>query len=100
MKTIYRYEVPVDDQPHTIELWGDPLAVGCRTVGEVEFWAFAVPGAATMARRFQVIGTGHPALNGARYWGTAVRGVFVWHLLELPAAPTPPQPATGATPTT
>jgi len=83
---IFRYEIPVDDQWHTIALLGDPLAVGCRRLNVVEFWArWATDGSAGVDRRFMVIGTGHMAPNNAwRHWGTAIApgGQLVWHLIE------------------
>ena len=41
-EAIYRYEVPVDDEPHPIELSGDIVHVGCRDPKTVEFWALSV----------------------------------------------------------
>jgi hypothetical protein len=76
---IYRYEVPVDDNHHVIELEGDPLHVGCRRIDVVEFWAIAEGGPA-IRRRFTVVGTGHPFDEGHRY--VAPGGQLVWHLLE------------------
>jgi hypothetical protein len=85
---IFRYEVPVDDQWHDFKLWGDPLAVQCRDIRAVEFWARhggenADPSG--LSRSFIVVGTGHPIPTDARYWGTAIApgGQLVWHLLEL-----------------
>lgn len=83
--SIYRYEVPVDDQWHEFQLHGDPLAVGCRAIEVVEFWARAYrDGLAGPYRRFMVVGTGHPFPPHLHYWGTAVApgGFLVWHLLE------------------
>jgi len=82
---IFRYEVPVDDQWHEVKLLGNPLAVGCREVAVVEFWARAYDdGSVGYRRRFMVVGTGHPFPSHLRYWGTAVApgGSLVWHLLE------------------
>lgn len=82
--SIYRYEVPVDDQWHEIELTGDVLHVDSRAPSIVEFWAFAFPGAG-VRRRFQVVGTGHPLPAGQlRHHGSVIAagGRLVWHLLE------------------
>lgn len=83
---IFRYEVPVDDQPHTIALFANPLAVGCRDPRVVEFWAIAHDGLSVLDRTFLVVGTGYPLPEGGtQYWGTAVApgGQLVWHLMEL-----------------
>lgn len=84
MSRIYRYEVPVDGNWHTIGLHGDPIAVGCRQLGVVEFWAVHQEGALSIPRNFIVEGTGHLMPAWRRHWGTAVApgGELVWHLLE------------------
>jgi hypothetical protein len=86
--TIYRYEVPVDDEWHNFELYGDPLAVSCRQSGWVEFWARAYPHEPDVypfVRRFRVFGTGHPLPSpDLRHWGVAFDGPLVWHLMEEP----------------
>ena len=86
---IFRYEVPVDDRWHWIELQGDPLSVDCRFLATVEFWAMHGDSAESRRRAFIVVGTGHelPFLKDGeswRHWGTAVApgGALVWHLLE------------------
>jgi hypothetical protein len=87
--SIYRYEVPVDDQWHEIELTGDLLHVDSRDPTVVEFWAFAFPSGPVPKRRFRVFrvfGTGHPLPQGhLRHHGSVVvaGGQLVWHLLEL-----------------
>lgn len=54
--TIYRYEVPVDDEPHPVKLSGKILHVGCRNANIVEFWALH-SGSPTIERVFCVVGT-------------------------------------------
>ncbi len=85
-RKVYRYTIPVDDQPHVVHLTNDPLhvAVGA-TVDEVEFWAEHDDGALEYPAAFQVVGTGQLLPEGARYAGTCprVRGL-VWHLYRLP----------------
>jgi hypothetical protein len=80
-KRIYRYLVPVDDQWHDQDFDGEVLAVNCRRLDAVEFWA--VEGG-IVPRCFRVVGTGHPMPEDARYVGTAVTpdGSLVWHLVE------------------
>lgn len=83
--SIFRYEVPVDDQWHEFALRGDVLAVGCRVPTVVEFWARHDDDEPPTVRRLAVVGTGHPLPDGVgRHHGTAVApgGHLVWHLLE------------------
>lgn len=89
---IFRYEVPVDYKPHNFQLHGDPLAVGCRDLGVVEFWAAHHDGHSGRLRSFVVVGTGQALPQtgpGRSHWGTAVApgGALVWHLIEVPAVP-------------
>lgn len=90
---IFRYEVPIDDEWHTIEIFGDPLAVFCRYTTTVEFWA--ANSGPRQPRAFIVVGTGHEVPEDSLYWGSALSphlhvggvgevsaGRFVWHLLE------------------
>lgn len=82
---IFRYEVPVDDRWHPLDV-PDPcqiVQVGCRRRDVVEFWAISV--GSTWPRQFRVVGTGQPFdLNEDVYKGTAVvpEGDLVWHLTE------------------
>ena len=86
-RRMFRYTVPVDDQPWTFDLTSNPVHVaGGTTLDEVEFWAEHTAGAPKIARRFQVFGTGHPLPQGARWVGTCPRdrlSGIVWHLYEL-----------------
>lgn len=89
---IYRYEVPVDDQPHTFRLGSDPLAVGSRRPDVVEFWAAHYSDVLVLTRSFTVVGTGHPLpdnlkTTGRWHWGTVpvADGAGVWHLIEVTA---------------
>lgn len=90
LKTIHRYEVPVDGLPYTITLTGDPChvaAFSCGVAWGVEFWAEHHPEQHGVHRVFQVYGTGHQVHASARWWGTTDRvDGLVWHLYELGAA--------------
>jgi hypothetical protein len=86
---VLRYEVPVDDHWHTIDLPTDPLHVAAREPWKVEIWALDLEDGITRPRTFRVFGTGHaiPASNARRiaYVGTALvppAGDLVWHLFE------------------
>jgi hypothetical protein len=93
-KRVYRYEVPIDDQTHTLPisspLWdhqGPPLAVAAIRDGErwtVEFWAEHRDGARVYPRSFRVYGTGHPVPGRSRWCGTTPRlDGLVFHLYEV-----------------
>jgi hypothetical protein len=89
-RRMFRYVVPVDDEPHVFVLWHDPVAVA-GGFGEVEFWAESTMGAPTSRRAFQVFGTGHFLPPGARWVGTCPRTPegLVWHLYEVVATMPP-----------
>lgn len=83
MRAVYRYEVPVDAQWHTVELSGPVLHVAARDPRRVELWA--VHGVRPpQPRTFRVFGTGEPLDDRARvHVGTALAaGGLVWHLWE------------------
>lgn len=86
-QTIYRYEVPVDDQWHDFDLSGEVVCVAARQGPEVvEFWA-RVYSSYAEKRRFRVFGTGHALPEDVSHIGTALVGPLVWHLMEDVSAP-------------
>jgi hypothetical protein len=84
VRSVYRYEVPVDDGDHTHTLTGPIVHVDCRRHGLVEFWAIHSGVERGAARRFRAYGTGAPVPPGHRHVGTALDGPLVWHLFEVP----------------
>ncbi|MEU1663570.1 hypothetical protein ABZ547_08140 [Streptomyces sparsogenes] len=82
---IFRYEIPVDDRWHALDLTGPIVHVASRSMHTVEVWAINGQTAPTR-RGFRVYGTGHPIPDDATHVGTAIPpgGQLVWHLLELP----------------
>jgi hypothetical protein len=89
-RTVYRFEVPVDDKTHEFELspqgkWADISKVENVRIDRIEFWA-ELDLDNLVTRRFQVIGTGHLAPEDGWYIGTAPRNPagLVWHLYEVP----------------
>lgn len=84
-RQMFRYVVPVDDQPHVVKLTGDPVAVAAIGAWSVEFWAEHDDQGGYSDRAFQVFGTGHPLPDGARWIGTCPRTEtgLVWHLMEM-----------------
>lgn len=81
---LYRNEVPVNDQWILMFPVMDPLYVGCRETGIVEFWSWEPHDGPWPERYFRVYGTGQEIPADVRYWGTAVApdSTLVWHLVE------------------
>ncbi len=85
---IHRYEVPIDDEWHEIELSGGILpTLGARHPFMVEFWALADTEEAGVKRSFRIFGTGHPLPLETRFQdihGSVIGGggMYVWHLVE------------------
>lgn len=85
MRAVYRYEVPVDDEAHEIELSGLIVHVASRVITVVDVWAES-DREAPIVRTFRVFATGQPLPHQAVHIGTVLAGrdgVLVWHLYEL-----------------
>jgi len=86
---VWKYNVPVDDQVHEIEMpvLAEIVHVGRAMSGfdALSFWAEVDPEQTREVRRFMVYGTGHPISRGARHHGTVVflNLPLVWHLYEV-----------------
>lgn len=85
VRRMYRYVVPIDDQPHVFPLDHSPVAVAASGAFSVEFWCEHTEGAPPVKRAFQVFGTGQPLPDDARWVGTCprVEAGLVWHLYEV-----------------
>ena len=84
-QVIHRFEIPIDDRPHLVDMAGDILHAACRRHGVVDVWAYARPeGMEPMHRTFLVVGTGQSLPIGAAHAATAITpyGTLVWHVLE------------------
>lgn len=86
MRTIYKYEIPVDDR-FTLELpnFAEILAFG-QQGGTPMIWALVDPELTKLRRTFVLVGTGNPVPDDViaeNYIGTTQTGPFVWHLFEL-----------------
>lgn len=69
-EVILRYEVPVDDRDHWLDLPGPIMHVASRRPDVVEIWGSTIGRPAT--RRFRVYGTGHEIPVNAAYVATAI----------------------------
>lgn len=101
MTHVFRWEVPVDDEPHAVTMPPGPLLhVDCRHPDRLDLWAEHPDGGPVAARTFLVVGTGSP-YPGPEWHAVATaltpalsesfaglghaavpRGALVWHLLE------------------
>jgi hypothetical protein len=85
-RSVYRYEIPVDDQWWFVELSGPIIHVATRSAKYMEIWALT--GAEPKARSFRVFGTGQPLPDDAPdclvHIGSDIvpGGALVWHLFE------------------
>ena len=87
---IHRFELPIDDRPHGIDLTGEILHAAVRRPGAVDVWYQARPDSIQpMRRSFQIVGTGQPIPTHLgddciSHKGTAITpdGMLVWHVLE------------------
>lgn len=81
MKTVLRYEIPVDDLWHTVRVQDRMLHVAARHPGVVEFWTEETEGYLSHELQLRVFGTGHLIPDDATYFGTALAPYgLVWHL--------------------
>lgn len=80
---VLRFEIPVDERWHALQLGGPIVHVGVRTPDVVQLWAIDT-GAPSVLRSFRVFGTGQPLPPRVQHIGTAIAagGQLVWHLFE------------------
>lgn len=89
MRTIFRFEIPIDGEWHEYEMKGKFLHVAQRRSVEksrcIEFWIEWDREAEPEQRLFCVIGTGGVVPQGGMYCGTAIspNGDYVWHLYSF-----------------
>lgn len=88
MRSIYRYTITADGQPHDYELCYDPLPMlGLTEVrGMLDFWVEHDPARETYQVRLQIVGTGRTLPDRALWIATAQRNRWgeVAHLVQLP----------------
>ncbi len=92
MRTIYKYPIaapPCD--PFNLDMPAGAIVRHFASQhGVVTIWAEVDTDAQPphTPRRYAVYGTGQELVPGAAHVATAICGLFVWHLFELPAADT------------
>ena len=83
MKTVYKYSVPIADNP-VIPLpeGAKVLSVGAQDY-EVKLWALVDPDKPMVSRNFRLAGTGHDIEgNNLHFIGTVIMNGLVLHLFE------------------
>lgn len=89
MKTVWKFDVPLDDRWHLLQLPAPAKVVQVATLkpGTVNLWVEVTPDSGDIfEQRFRVYGTGQPIPNERVYVGTAFDSPFVWHVYAEAAA--------------
>jgi hypothetical protein len=89
VRSVHRWEVPVDGYWHAVEYTAAILHVASRRPEMVKFWAITDDRLTPQVREYRVFGTGQPLPPDGEHVGTALaaEGQLVWHLFERdPAA--------------
>lgn len=87
MRTIHKYTIAITDGWQEIEL---PMAARVvhfdyqpnAPLNVLRFWAEVDTAYADVARKFCIVGTGHPIPDNATYVASCIQGPLVWHLYE------------------
>ncbi len=83
MKQIWKYRVPLNENPVINMQVGAKVLSFQEQHGELCLWAVVDPKANVEPRKFKLVGIGHPFDPDAKYIGTTQLGAFVWHLFEI-----------------
>jgi len=89
MKTIYKYEIPVDDNIRLELPKGAEILSVQEQYGKPCIWAIVDPEKEVEGRLFELLGTGHnikaSEIINRKYIGTfqLYNGALVFHLFEL-----------------
>lgn len=83
-REIYKYRVSVNDAWHEFEIPSPAriIHVASQGPGVVSLWAEIDNEGENTARSFRIYATGQGIPDGAAYVGTALDGMFVWHVYE------------------
>ena len=82
MKTVWKYEVPLQALPseHWLPIGAEPLHADVQD-RSVQSWWLVEPRAMTELRRIVLVGTGHILPDGDwAHIGTVKDGAYIWHL--------------------
>ena len=83
MKTIYKYQLTLSDNPITMIKGAEILTVKLQN-GTPTLWALVDTNEYLEESRLIVIrGTGHDIEDNAKYITTYIDGPYVWHIFEL-----------------
>jgi hypothetical protein len=86
MKTVYKYDLKIEDLNHLALPHGAKFLMVDRQMGRNYAW-FEVPIVSDQAcmklRHFKVFGTGHEIPDDAQWLATWQAEPFVWHLYEV-----------------
>ena len=82
MRTVWKYDVPVDDEVHSHRIPTDYriVGVGIQRPNIVTFWAEVNREREPEVLDLIVVGTGHPVPLCSEHLGLVFDGPFVWHL--------------------
>ncbi len=87
MKSVWKYDIPVDDRNHSFQMPpGRPIMVGIQDrLDVVQLWMEVDPETEKRnARRFQVFGTGQDIPRTATHVGSVIAHPnLVWHMFEV-----------------
>jgi hypothetical protein len=87
-REIYKYRVQVKEIWHEVAMPSQAkiVHVACQdTSGVVSLWAEIENESASVTRSFRIYGTGQSIPDDTDYVGTALDGMFVWHVYEKAA---------------
>jgi len=85
-KTIFKYQLPIDDGRHVIAFNGKILHFGIKpNENFVSIWAEVDELDFTLhhTKTFRVYGTGHNIPHSAKWEATIIADFFVWHVYSL-----------------
>lgn len=85
MRTVWKFTLAITDGEQTLLMpHGAEVVHVAIQHDQLTLWAVVLPDLDTVARYFQVTGTGHPAPADGRYLGTTTElaGLLVWHVWE------------------
>ena len=85
-KSIWKYELPINDRPHRLpaKLMHSAMTWEGNEYG-VTVWCEVIPSDIDdeLHHYFQVFGTGHAIPRDAVYMGIVRDGSFVWHIYDV-----------------